>query len=353
MRVLRTNASYRSVDLDGAERRIHDMKRRTFLAAATAPFVAASLPRRAPAATSGGGVVALVTADLESHIVAVDALSGRVLKRIPTAPGPRSIESGIFGQAVVAHTGHGRLTVLDTARLAVVGVVRGLGEPRYTAMHPFERLAYVSDSKNRSVAVVDLSSRSVVARVAVPGPARHLSLSPDGGHLWVALGSTAERVAILDATDPRRPVLRRTVAPPFLAHDVVWAPGGEHVWVTSGSRGRVAIYEAGSVEPAVLLPAGAAPQHVAFARTRAYVTSGDDGTVVVHRLDGTAGRTARVPVGSYNVSVSDPDQTVGRRVGVTPSLDRGTICLFTSAGEVRAVRRVARSAHDACVVEAG
>ena len=58
-------------------------------------------------------------------------------------------------------------------------------------------------------------------------------------------------------------------------------------------------------------------------------------------------------MGSYNVSLSDPDLTFGRRVGVTPSLDRGTVCLFTPAGEVRLVRRVARSAHDACVVEAG
>ena len=341
------------MDLHRAGGRIHDMKRRAFLAAAAAPLVAAAVPRSTGAAQSGGGVVALVTADLESHLVAVDVDSGRVLKRIPTAPGPRSVEAGSFGQALVAHTQDGRLSIVDTARLVVVGEIGGLGAPRYSAMHPAERLAYVSDSKGQSVAVVDLAQRAVAARVAVPGPARHLSLSQDGGLLWVALGSTAGRIAILDTADPLRPVFRRTIAPPFLAHDVVWAPGGEHVWVTSGSRGRVAIYEADAPRPVAILPAAAPPQHIAFTRSRAYVTSGDDGTVVVHRLDGTAGRTARVPVGSYNVSLSDPDLTFGRRVGVTPSLDRGTVCLFTPAGEVRVVRRIARSAHDACVVEAG
>ena len=198
------------------------------------------------------------------------------------------------------------------------------------------------------------TSRATSSSGRSPSPARRgISLSPDGGLLWVALGGRASRIAILDAADPRRPVLRRSVAPPFLAHDVVWAPGGEQVWVTSGSEGRVAIYEAHVRSPVALLQAGAPPQHVAFTRTHAYVTSGDDGTVVVHRLDGTAGRTARVPVGSYNVSLSDPALTFGRRVGVTPSLDRGTVCLFNPAGEVRLVRRVARSAHDACVVEAG
>jgi DNA-binding beta-propeller fold protein YncE len=341
------------MDLAGREGRITGMKRRAFLAAAAAPLVAAAVPGTTRAARSGGGVAALVTADLESHLVAVDADSGRVLKRIATAPGPRSIEANDFGQALVAHTAHGRLSLVDAARLEVVVEIGGLREPRYTAMHPAERLAYVSDSKLQSVAVIDLARRAVVARVAVPGPARHLSLSPDGGRLWVALGSTAARIAILDTTDPRRPVLRSTITPPFLAHDVVWAPGGEHVWVTSGSRGRIAIYEAHTAKPVALLPAGAPPQHLAFTRSRAYVTSGDDGTVVVHRLDGTTGRTARVPVGSYNVSVSDSELTFGRRLGVTPSLDRGTVCLFTPAGEVRAVRRVARSAHDACLVEAG
>jgi DNA-binding beta-propeller fold protein YncE len=329
------------------------MKRRAFLAAAAAPLVAAAVPGSMRAAPSGGGVVALVTADLESHLVAVEAGSGRIVKRIATAPGPRSIEANGFGQALVAHTAHGRLSLVDNARLAVVGEIGGLREPRYAAMHPAERLAYVSDSKLRAIAVVDLVRGTVVVRLAVPGPARHLSLSSDGGRLWVALGSSAARIAVVDTSDPRRPVLRHTFAPPFLAHDVVSALGGEHVWVTSGSRGRVAIYEAYARKPVALLSAGAPPQHIAFTGSRAYVTSGDDGTVVVHRLDGTAGRTARVPLGSYNVSLSDPDLTLGRRVGVTPSLERGTVCLFSPAGEVRAIRRVARSAHDACLVEAG
>ena len=88
-----------------------------------------------------------MTADLESHLVAVDTSSGRIVKRIPVSPGPRSIESNGFGQALVAHTAFGRVSILDAATLTVVGQVAGLGEPRYTAMHPTERLAYVSESK--------------------------------------------------------------------------------------------------------------------------------------------------------------------------------------------------------------
>ena len=330
------------------------MKRRNFLVAAAAPLVAAAAPHRLLAAMAGGGVVALVTADLESHLVAVDAGSGRVVKRIPVSPGPRSIERNGFGQAVVAHTAYGRVSILDAATLTVAGQVTGLGEPRYTAMHPTEKLAYVSESKRGAVAVIDLVRLRVVGRVAVPGPARHLSLSADGLRLWVALGARSTHVAVIDVSAARGPRLVRTIQPPFLAHDVVWAPGDEHVWVTSGAASEIAVYARNGRHPLRRLPAGTAPQHVAFLGSRAYVASGEDGSVRVHRLDGSVvRRDVKVPVGSFNVSFSGSDETFGSPVGVTPSLDRGTVCLLSPSGMVRHVRRVARSAHDACIVEAG
>jgi WD40 repeat protein len=150
-------------------------------------------------------------------------------------------------------------------------------------------------------------------------------------------------MAVLDADDPRRPRLERTFRPPFLAHDVVFAPDGDHVWVTSGSDRRAALYRADSRRPVRILIADAPPQHVTFAGSRAFVASGDDGTVRRHRLDGELVSETRVPVGSYNV-------TFGSGRIVTPSLGQGTVSLLDRNGRVRAVRRIARAAHDACVV---
>src|SRR6188768_901480 len=142
MSEIRATRLRRSLDLPAPERRTGGMRRRDFLAAAAVPLVAAAVPERLLAAIAGGGVVAIVTADLESHLVAVETGSGRVVKRIPVSPGPRSIESNGFGQALVAHTAFGRVSVLDAATLTVAGSVAGLGEPRYATMHPTERLAY-------------------------------------------------------------------------------------------------------------------------------------------------------------------------------------------------------------------
>jgi DNA-binding beta-propeller fold protein YncE len=327
------------------------MNRRRFLSAALAAPAAVFLdPVRAVAAASGGGTVALVTADLESHVAALDIAGGRIVKRLRTQPGPRSIESSPFGEVLVAHIPSGVVTIVDAATLAVRTVLGGFGEPRYTAMHPSERLAYVTDSQRGEVATIDLVRDAVVHRTLVPGPARHVST--DGTQLWTALGSAAARVAVLDLRNPRAPSLARLVDPPFRAHDVVFAPGGAHVWVTSGDRNALAIYPLSGGAPRVLA-AAAPPQHVAFVGPRAFVASGRDGTVQRRRLDGGVVRVARVPHGSYNVTCAAADPALTRSAVVTPSLNEGTVAVLAAGGDLRFVRRVTRSAHDACIALAG
>jgi DNA-binding beta-propeller fold protein YncE len=318
------------------------MDRRGFLASAAGGALALSADPLAFAARLGGTPLAFVTADLESHVAAVDLATREVLRRIRTGPGPRSIESVQQRIAVVAHTEHGALTLLDAATFRIRAEVDGFGAPRYTAVHPHVALAYVTDSAAGEVVTVDALRGRVVSRARVPGPARHIGVSIDGRTLWTSLGTAAERIAILDAGNPRRPKLEGTVAPPFLAHDVVFAPDGRTVWVTSGDERRVALYR-GERRPARILAAGSAPQHVTFAHRKAFVASGDDGTVHRHGFDGDLVRVARVPVGSYNV-------TFGWGRVVTPSLGLGTVAILDRNGRVRSTTRVARAAHDACIV---
>jgi DNA-binding beta-propeller fold protein YncE len=316
------------------------MDRREFLAGAAAPLVLGVAP--AFARPSGGTPLALVTADLESSIVAVDLGSGTVHRRLSTAADPRSIESiGVVG-ALVAHTAGGRLTLVDS-ELRVHPITGAFGAPRYSAISPDRRLAYVTDSSRGEIAVVELSGRRVVGRVRVGGPCRHLGLDRAGVRLWTALGNKAERLAVLSLVDPRRPRLVGTIQPPFLAHDVGFTPGGHRVWVTSGDRGRIAIYEAVSGKLVRTLGADAPPQHVTFIGDRAFVTSGDDAVLRVHALDGRLLRSAPVPAGSYNVQQ-------GWRWVLTPSLSQGTLCAFSARGAQLHELQVARSSHDACFI---
>jgi DNA-binding beta-propeller fold protein YncE len=321
------------------------MDRREFLLAAAATPLAFALGSRVSLARAGmpAGPAALVTADLESHVVMLGLPQLRGMGRIPTGPGPRSIESDGRRHAVVAHTQHGVVSLLDVQPGTVRNEIHAFVEPRYTAVHPSGAIAYVTDSGSREVVALDLARGRIVSRVDVPGPARHVSISRDGHALWTSLGSTARLLAVLDTTDPRRPRLVTTITPPFLAHDVVFSPGGDVVWITSGSERRVALYGRESRRPVRVIAADAPPQHVAFGRGEVFVASGDDGTVRRHGLDGKLLSQARVPLDSYNV-------TFGWGNAVTPSLGRGTVSVVDGNGRVRIVRRVARAAHDACLV---
>lgn len=319
-----------------------DVDRRHFLVAAAAGSFALAADPRGYAARLGGTPVAYVTADLESHVAVLDLETAEVVRLIRTGPGPRSIESMHDRIAVVAHTEHGVVTLLDAATSRIRAELDGFEAPRYTAVHPRRPLAYITDSASEEIVVLDAESAKVLWRTRVPGPARHVSISPDGRTLWTALGTAASRVAVLDTIDPRQPRLLRTISPPFLAHDVVFAPDGRTVWVTSGSERRLALFRDGS-RPARVLAAGSPPQHVTFAHEKAFVASGDDGTVRRYRLGGELVREARVPLGSYNV-------TFGWDRLVTPSLGGGTVSLLDRNARVRAVRKVARAAHDACIV---
>ena len=331
------------LDLSRHETRTPFVDRRRFLAAAAAaPFALAAAPR-ALAHRTGGTPLALVTADLESRVTAVHLPSGRIYRHLPTIEGPRSIESIGGTRAVVGHPSQGAITLLEGRTLEIRRVLRGFGEPRYVSARSDGLYGFVTDSGRGDVAVVDVVRARVVARLELGGPARHVSLDPSGRILWVALGSKARELAVVDVTAPEAPRLRRLLRPPFLAHDVGFTPRGWRVWVTSGDRGAIAVYDSRTHRILFRIPAGSPPQHVTFIDRAAFVTSGDDGTLDVHALDGRVLRSVRIPGGSYNVQH-------GFGLVLTPSLAAGTLCLLDARGKLLRQVRAARSSHDACFV---
>ena len=317
------------------------MDRREFLAAAAAPLVLSAAPP-AFARRRGGTPLALVTADLESSVVAVELSTGRVHRRLRTPADPRSIESIGGVAAIVAHTALGRMSLIDSS-LDVRPVHGPFEAPRYSAVSSDRRWAYVTDSERQEVAIVNLGIRRVVRRIAVGGPARHLSLDRLNRRLWVVLGNKSPEIAIVALDFPGGPRVVDRVRPPFLAHDVGYEPRGARIWVTAGDRGRIAIYEDHGTRLVKTLRGDAPPQHVTFIGGRAFVSSGDDAILRIHAGDGRLLGSAAIPGGSYNVQQ-------GWGVVLTPSLSQGTLCVLSERGARMDLSRVARSSHDACFV---
>jgi DNA-binding beta-propeller fold protein YncE len=315
------------------------MDRRAFLGLGLAALPAVTGLRAAPPRAP----LALATADTESHVAVVSLATGSVVQRIHTTEDPRSIESGPGGHVVVAHSAVGAVSLLSARPVRVRRVLRGLGAPRYTAIAPDGAHAFVTDGERGELVVVDLRRARIVGGVEVGAGARHVTLDPAGRTLWAALGSSAAAIAVVDVSQPTRPRLRRLVHPPFLAHDVAFSPSGRRVWVTAGRDRRLVVVPAGGGR-GVVLAADDAPQHVSFGDGVAFVASGDGGRVRVHDLsDGRVRHVARVPPGSYNVQA-------GAGAIVTPSLASGRLTILDRAGRVQREIKVARAAHDACLL---
>jgi DNA-binding beta-propeller fold protein YncE len=304
------------------------------------------VPAGTNAARLGGTPVALVTAETENRLLAVELPTGRILRRLTMPADPENVEADAH-YAVVVSAGAGAVTIVGLPRLRVLRVLRGFGSPHIAAIVPEHELAYVTDDARGQLAVIDLARRRVTRKVFVGYGAHHLAISPDWTQLWVALGERARRIAVLDTTHPGAPRVIGHVAPGGEAHDLAFGPQGRRVWVTYDDRSSVAVFDAQSRRKLRTIPAGAPPQHVAFdafsnARD-AYVTSGDDGTLrVVSLRSGRAVRVVRISPGSFNVAT-------GGGLVLTTSLTSGMLTELANGGRVLLRERVAPAARDGAV----
>jgi DNA-binding beta-propeller fold protein YncE len=321
------------------------MNRRELLIAATAAPFALGWPSAARASVRGGTPLALVTADTEDRILAVDLTDMRVVRSLAVPHEPHGIEAvDLLRSALVMSNESGTITVLDATVPRVRRVLEGFQAPRYAAGDPRGQFAYVSDESAGQVIAIDVPRARVIGRVEVGKGARHISISPDGSRVITSLGSKAPRLALVDVSRPQRPRLVRTFPADDLAHDVGFSPDGTHVWISSGVDRRLAVHDARTLRPLHSLPGDAPPQHVTFdlLAKRVYVASGDSGTLRIYRLgDAKLLQTRRVTTGSYNVCA------LHGRV-VTPSLDNGRLTLLDYRGLRSA--HLAPHAHDACIV---
>jgi hypothetical protein len=307
------------------------------------------------AARLGGAPVALVTAETQNQLIAVELPSGRIMRRLPMPADPQNVEAD-NNAAVVVGTRGAAATIVDVRRLRIRRVIHGFGSPHIAALSPGGRYAYVTDDARGQLVVINLARATVVRRVFVGLGAHHMAVRPDGQQLWIALGERARSIVICDTSNAARPRVIGHLTPDGAAHDLAFGPDGERVWVTHDDRSTVSLYDAYTRRRVLTFASGPPPQHVVFSQFEllkgsgrqhlAYVTSGYGGSIQVlwaesHRLV----RTVRVPYGSFNASSSGG-------LFATASLLRGTLTELDAARPWRRLggARVAPAARDVALV---
>jgi DNA-binding beta-propeller fold protein YncE len=290
----------------------------------------------AAAAPLGGTPIALVTAEGQNELLAVDLDSGKIVQRVRLPAQPENID----GLAVVS-TRAGAVSLLRVGkRVRIAHVVRGFRAPHIALSDPSGDYVYVTDDAAGTLTTLAASSGKIVARLTVGAGAHHMSMSAGANELWVALGERARRIVRVDVSDPVHPRDLGSFDPGFGAHDLAFAPDAKRVWITADDGSSVSVLDVVTRKLLFRVPVGPPPQHVAFWGRYAYLTSGyGDRIVQADAATGKVLRSARVAHGSFNLS------TVGSFVLVTSLLD-GTLTKLTLGLKPLRVVHVAPSTRD-------
>jgi DNA-binding beta-propeller fold protein YncE len=300
----------------------------------------------ASAGTSANRPVAIVAAETSNQVIALTLgpHGGHVLKRVHVVD-PLMVAAPLRGPTVVLSPATGTVRLLAWHTLKPVHIFHGLRDPEVARIAPGDRYAYIADGKTGDLSVIDLVRHRVVHRLHVGPGAHHMSFSPDGKRLWVALSEVATTVVRLDTSDLAHPRIAGRLHPRFPSHSVGFAPDGRTVWLSSARAPYVTVYNAATGRVVKVIRAGRAPQEVAFSGARALLTSGYGSS-----LEAVRWRTYRrfgtvaMPYGSFNLATFGGQVvTSSLLTGQVTELGAGTLHRFWTMTVAPATRYVAIS----------
>ncbi|MGV9919570.1 beta-propeller fold lactonase family protein [Streptomyces cellulosae] len=242
-----------------------------------------------------------------------------------TPSGPRPLYLGTYTSADGGGKGIGTATYDPvTGRISGEGVIGGVGDPSFLAVHPDGRTLYaVNEREDGEVTAVRLSDRKVLGSSATGGSSPcHLSVHPGGRFLLSAdygSGTVAvHRIEQSGVLGGRTALVTHSEPAPGPgqqgphAHQFVTAPDGEHVLAVDLGTDTVYTYRLDDKDGTLTevsraaARAGAGPRQLTFhpGGRYAYLANELDDTVTVCAYEPTTGR---LTIGEPQPTGSEPE----------------------------------------------
>lgn len=276
-----------------------------------------------------------VAAALKHLLVDRDGVFGRMLpaKAAVVLVGTLALTS-VLAQpiAYVPNEKTGTLSLIDTARDAVIGEIRAGSKPRGLAASRDGKRLYVSDQPANALLVVDLEKRTVVASIDLGESPEGVSLSPDGR--WVvAAVELSNSIAFVDTRTERVEFHVRTRGKN--PEHAVFSPDGRWLFVSAEDADTVDVIDVEKREQVNEIKVGMRPRGIAFTPDgrRAYVACEIASTV--YAIDvATLSVLAAIPGGKFANGVAmRPD---GERVFVSNGREASVSVIDTRSNRILA-----------------
>lgn len=164
---------------------------------------------------------------------------------------------------------------------------------------PAAPFAYVSNSLDDTVTVVDTATNARVGAIAVGRNPLGVAVSPGGGLAFVVNGNSNS----VSAIDTASGTVRATIAVGATPYGVALDPAGTFAYITNRNSNDVSVIDVAALAVVATIPVGATPYGVAATATRLYVGNYVGNTVSVIDLPSRK-VVGTLPVGSRPFGVA-------------------------------------------------
>lgn len=279
------------------------------------------------------GFRAYVANPADNSVAVLNSLSGTILTRIPTGPGPNSVRLMPSGARVfVTNNASNTVTVIDPTTNTPVATITVGNAPADVAFNSTSTRAYVTNSGDNTVSVIDTALNAVVATVPVGIAPIGVAVGPDDQRVIVANSGSGTLTIINAVTNGVVTNVPICADPRFI--DI--APDGK-VWVACFSANTVAVFDPVTGTVIAVIPVGAGPNAVRInpAGTFAYVTNSLSNTVtVISTLSFTPVTTIAVGITPLRIAFDTNPEVATVRAFVTNFGDNTISVIDTATNTV-------------------
>jgi YVTN family beta-propeller protein/beta propeller repeat protein len=263
---------------------------------------------------------------------------------------------GVGPFAYIANSGDNTVSVIDTATNNVTAIIPVGNYPRGVAVSPDGKKVYVTNFFDDTISVIDATKNKVTATIPVGDAPRGVSISPDGKKVCVPhsdVGNPSNNMILIIDTATNE--VEATVLVGVVPFGVAVTLDGKKVYVTNLDDKTVSVIDTATNTVIATIPVGNHPRGVAISPDgkKVYVAC-DEGSNngYIYVIDAVKNKvTATVPVGKFPSEVAvTPD---GKSVYVTNGLSNTISVIDATKNKVTATIPVGNSPSGVAVTPDG
>ena len=261
----------------------------------------------------------------------------------PTAT-PKPVSTPCAVLAYISNADSNSVSVIDTSTDTVVATVAVGNSPFGVAVKPDGTRAYVANAFSSDISVIDTLSNTVIATIALDNTPYGMAITPDGTRAYVT-NPVANGVSVIDTSTN---TVVATVAVGNIPYGVAITPDGSRVYITNDQADSVSVIDTSINTVVATVAVGTFPYGVAVTPdgSRAYVVNEFSSDVsVIDTSTNTVVATVAVGNAPYGVAITSD----GTRAYVANFFDNTISVIDTSTNTVVATVAVGSAPYGVAI----